>query len=400
MRGYYINMGFLIFLTILFIFLTVYVYAGYFILLLILEKLLPSPPPPSATDLPSVSLIIAAFNEEDVIRKKLENTRELDYPREKLQVMVVADGSSDATAVIAQEFEGEGVVVLFSPERKGKSAAINRGVQEASGDILVFSDANAYYLPDALQNLLLHYADETVGCVSGKKTVRESDSQIAESEGLYWRFESSLKKLETRTGSTVGVVGEMNSLRRTLFEPIPGHIINDDSFLALRILSQAYRVVYEPRAVSWETSAATTSDEIKRRQRINAGRYQQMFMFGLWTGMPLFTMFKLISHKFFRLLLPFFMIGAFLFNTLLLFMPDRPLLMLVLWFLQFAAYDAALMGYVLEKAGKKNKLLSALYYIVSSNIASLRGFFRYITGQQTVLWEKANRSAATETDKQ
>ena len=391
-------MGLLIFLTLLFIFLTVYVYAGYFIVLLILEKLLPSPEAPAAGYLPSISLIIAAFNEEDVIRKKLENTRELDYPSDKLQVMVVADGSSDATADIAREFENEDVLVLFSPERKGKSAAINRGVQEASGDILVFSDANAYYLPDALQNLVIHYADESVGCVSGRKTVRKSDSQIAESEGLYWRFESSLKKLETKTGSTVAVVGEMNSLRRSLFEPIPGHIINDDSFLALRILSQAYRVVYEPGAISWETSAATTSDEIKRRQRINAGRYQQMFMLNLWTGMPLLNMFKLISHKFFRLLLPFFMIGAFLFNTLLLLMPDTPLLMTILWFLQFAAYDAALMGYVLERAGKKNKILSAVYYIVSSNIAALRGFIRHIRGQQTVLWEKANRSATTGAD--
>ena len=391
-------MGLLIFLTILFIFLTVYVYAGYFIILLILEKLLPPTEAPAAGDLPSISLIIAAFNEEDVIRKKLENCRELDYPADKLQLMVVADGSSDATAEIAREFENEGVRVLFSPERKGKSAAINRGVQEASGDILVFSDANAYYLPDALQNLLIHYADENVGCVSGRKTVRKSDSQIAESEGLYWRFESSLKKLETKTGSTVAVVGEMNSLRRSLFEPIPGHIINDDSFLALRILSQGYRVVYEPGAVSWETSAATTSDEIKRRQRINAGRYQQMFMPRLWTGMPLLNLFKLISHKFFRLLLPFFMIGAFLFNTLLLFMPDTPLLMIILWFLQFAAYDAALMGYILERAGKKNKILSAIYYIVSSNIASLRGFIRHIRGQQTVLWEKANRSATAEAD--
>lgn len=391
-------MNFLITLTLLFIFLTAYVYIGYYIVLLLLEKILPTPTLPASSELPSVTLIIAAFNEEDVIRTKLENCRELDYPRDKLQVMVVADGSSDATPDIAREFEGDGVLVLFSPERRGKSHALNRGVQEATGDILVLSDANAYYLPDALSKLVTHYADEQVAGVSGRKTVRESESHIAESEGFYWRFESSLKKLETKTGSTVGVVGEMNSLRRKLYEDIPEHIINDDAFLALRILSQGYRVVYEPDAVSWETSAATTADEVKRRQRINAGRYQQMFMFGLWTGMPLFNMFKLISHKFFRLLLPFFMIAAFLFNTLLLFMPDRPLLMIILWGLQFAAYDAALMGFVLEKAGKKNKLFSIAYYIVSSNIAALRGFIRYITGQQTVLWEKAKRSAVIEQD--
>lgn len=386
-------MTFLIALTIFFIFLTAYVYVGYYIVLLILNKILPTKTAPEVTPLPTVTMIIAAFNEAEVIRKKLENCRELDYPKDKLQVMVVADGSSDNTPDVAREFESDGVLVLFSPERRGKSAALNRGVQQATGDILVLSDANAYYLPDAVKNLVAHYADETVGCVSGRKTVRESDSQIAESEGLYWRFESSLKKLETKTGSTVGVVGEMNSLRRSIYEPIPEHVINDDAYLALRILSAGYSVIYEPDAVSWETSAATTADEVKRRQRINAGRYQQMFDFGLWTSMPLFNMFKLISHKFFRLLLPFFMIGAFVFNTIVLFYPDRPVYMLVLWILQFFAYDMALMGYILEKAGNKNKLFSAVYYIVSSNIASLKGFMRFMTGQQTVLWEKAKRSA-------
>lgn len=383
----------LITLTWLFIFLTVYVYAGYFIILFLLEKILPPKTIPQQSDLPSVTMIIAAFNEEDVIATKLKNCRELNYPKDKLQVMVVADGSSDSTPDVAREFEADGVLVLFSPERRGKSHALNRGVQEATGDILVLSDANAYYLPDAITNLVRHYADEKVAGVSGKKTVRESESQIAESEGLYWRFESTLKKLETKTGSTVGVVGEMNSLRRSLYEAIPENIINDDAFLALRILSQGYRVVYEPEAISWETSAATTADEIKRRQRINAGRYQQMFLPQLWLSIPLFNLFKLISHKFFRLLLPFFMIGALLFNTLVLFVPDRPLSMLILWGLQFLAYLAAFLGFLLEKMGKKNKLLSLAYYIVSSNIASLRGFARFVTGQQTVLWEKANRSA-------
>lgn len=391
-------MSMLIILTLLFIALTIYVYVGYYIVLVLLNKVLPSHTKPEIETLPSVTLIIAAFNEADVIRKKLENCRELNYPKDKLQVMVVADGSSDDTPDVAREFEDDGVLVLFSPERRGKSAALNRGLKQATGDILVLSDANAYYLPDAIKNLVVHYADEKVGCVSGRKTVRDSESQIAESEGLYWRFESSLKKLETKTGSTVGVVGEMNSLRRSLFEPIPEHVINDDAYLALRILSAGYRVVYEPEAVSWETSAATTADEVKRRQRINAGRYQQMFDFGLWTSMPLFNMFKLISHKFFRLLLPFFMIGAFVFNTIILFLPDRPFYMLILWGLQFLAYDSALIGYILEKSGKKNKLFSAVYYIVSSNIAALRGFVRFVTGQQTVLWEKANRSAIRDTD--
>jgi len=383
----------LISLTWLFIFLTVYVYAGYFIILFVLEKIMPARQISEQSDLPSVTMIIAAFNEEDVIGKKLENCRELDYPTDKLQVMVVADGSSDSTADVARQFEGDGVLVLFSPERRGKSHALNRGVEQATGEILVLSDANAYYLPDAIRNLVQHYADEKVACVSGKKTVRESESQIAESEGLYWRFESTLKKLETKTGSTVGVVGEMNSLRRSLYEPIPENIINDDAFLALRILSQGYRVVYEPDAVSWETSAATTADEIKRRQRINAGRYQQMFLPQLWLSIPLFNQFKLISHKFFRLLLPFFMIGAFFFNFLVVLFPGRPMIMVVIFALQVLAYLAAFLGFLLEKAGRKNKLLSAAYYIVSSNVASLRGFARFVTGQQTVLWEKANRSA-------
>lgn len=385
-------MIFIIALTLLFIGLTGYVYIGYFIVLSLIQRFYRSHEAPSQTPLPTVSLIIAAYNEADVIAKKLDNSQQLDYPADKLQVMVVADGSDDETAAIAQRYADQGVTVLFSPERRGKSDALNRGVAQATGEILVFSDANAYYYPQALQNLVRHFADPRVGCVSGRKTVHDSQSQIAQSEGLYWKYESRLKQLETNTGSTVGVVGEMNAIRKQLFEPIPKHVINDDSYLALRILSQGYRVVYEPEAISWETSAATTADEITRRQRINAGRYQQLFDITLWKRIPAFNLFKLMSHKFARLLLPFFMIAAFVFNAMLLGFSKVPTVMRLLFWGQVAAYTAAFAGFLLEKVNKKNKILSAAYYIVSSNVAALKGFWRFVTGQQTVLWEKARRA--------
>lgn len=386
-------MALLAVLTLVFLFLTAYVYAGYPLLLLVLQKIAKRPIA-RGDSTPPVSLIIAAYNEQVVIAEKIENSLQLDYPRDRLEIMVVADGSSDRTAEIVRSYAAQGVVLLDSPERRGKSAALNRGVKQASGEILIFSDANAFYYEDAIRKLVRNFDDPAVGCVSGKKTVRSSTSAIAESEGLYWKYESFIKKRESATGSTVGVVGEMNAIRASLYEPIPEHIINDDAFLALRVLSAGKRVLYEAEAVSWETPALTTRDEVIRRQRINAGRYQQMLTPRLWSAAQPFDIFKLFSHKFLRLMLPFFMVGALIFNTMIVLMPAAPLLLQVTFWGQIAAYVLALVGYLTEKSGKKIRLAAAAWYVVSSNAASLSGFLRYMRRQQTVLWEKAQRAAS------
>jgi poly-beta-1,6-N-acetyl-D-glucosamine synthase len=372
--------------------LVVYIYVGYAILLTLLSKIIPNPVKQGEIR-PQVSLIVAAYNEQDVIGQKAENSLELNYPRDLLEIIFVTDGSSDSTPEIVRGYADRGVVLMHSPERKGKSAAINRAAASAKGEILVFSDANAFYDKEAIRHLLRNFNDPQVGCVSGKKTVIKSgDSAIGDSEGFYWKYESYIKKKESLIRSTTGVVGEMTAIRKSLFTPIPEKIINDDAYLAMRVLQKGYRVIYEPDAFSWETSAVSTRDEVIRRQRINAGRYQLLFSpRELWPWNDLLVLFELISHKFFRLLLPFFMIAAFVFNALVILLGSTDPLLWFAFIAQVICYALAFLGFIAEKNGWRVKLLSIPYYIVSSNVAALRGFSRYMSGKQSVLWEKAAR---------
>jgi poly-beta-1,6-N-acetyl-D-glucosamine synthase len=385
-------MAVLIFLTWLFLGLTFYVYVGYPIIVGLWARLL-SKPVERADITPHVSLIIPAYNEEAVISEKIENCLQLDYPSEQLEIIVVVDGSTDNTAAIAQRYTDQGVLVLVAPERRGKSTAINSGAQRATGTILIVSDSNAFYYPDALRKVVRNFNDPQVGGVSGTKVIRTSTGGATEAEGLYWKYEAFIKRAESQSGSTSGVIGAMNAIRKNIFEGIPEAIINDDFYMALMSMRQGYRVLYEPEAVLWGRPSLSIQDDVIRRRRMTAGRYQQMFMLHLWLGTGFANIFRLVSHKFLRLLLPFFMLGALLCNALVMLAPVRPGLLVVTLSVQLLIYGLAAVGYVAEKQGRKAKIPAAAYYIVSSNLASLRGLMRYLRREQTVLWEKARRTA-------
>jgi len=368
-----------------------YTYAGYPLLLWGLSYIY-NDPIRRAEYAPAVSLIISAYNEEAVIASKIVNALATDYPEKNLEIIVITDGSTDQTTEIACSFKEQSIKVLHSSKRQGKSAAMNRAVAHATGAIIVFSDANALYRPEAIRRLVRNFADPLVGCVSGSKTVVSSGTCIGQSEGIYWKYESFIRRKETETGSTTGVVGEINAIRRTLFNLIPQSIINDDTFLALSVLKAGYRVAFEPDAISWETSAASISDEIVRRQRINAGRYQQLFKPSLWWNIAPFNLFKLFSHKYLRLLLPFFMIAALAMNASIILQGSPPLIFVLTFWLQATVYGLAAIGLKQEWFGVGSRLTNTAFYIVSSNFAALKGFQRFLSGQQTVLWAKADRS--------
>ncbi len=369
-----------------------YHYLIYAMLLKLWASLRPRPAR-QAPITPAVSLIVSAYNEADVIAQKVANSLALDYPADKLEIIIVTDGSDDETPAIVRRYADTGVKLRHDPVRRGKSAAMNRAAAQAGGDILVFSDANAFYEPDVLRKLVRHFADETVGCVSGNKTIRQSDGRIGQSAGFYWRYESAIKTWEGAVGSTVAVVGEMLAVRRTCFTPIPPHIINDDAYLATRLMNQGWRVLYDPEAVCWETAVLSPEDEHIRRRRITAGRYQLMFQLRLWPWRYPLTLFQLVSHKFLRLLLPFFMIGAFAANLLLLLLGRRRAhwLMKLTFTGQMLVYLLALLGALLPGNGRWRKLPAIAHYIVHGNLTSLHGLARYLTGKQTVLWAKAKR---------
>lgn len=376
-----------------------YVYVGYAALICALARFRRTAVP-TLNGPPFVSVLIAAYNEQEVIGDKIANTLALDYPRERMEILVVTDGSHDDTVQIVEGWaagSANGRLRPFhAPERRGKSAAINRTMAHASGEIVVFSDANAFYAPDALGNLVRHFADPRVGCVGGRKTVRANGSATASSEGAYWRYESWIKAAESRLGTTTTAVGEMMAVRRGLLAPIPPDIINDDAYLALGVLRAGYRVIYEPAALCWETSSASTRDEITRRRRINAGRYQFLLNPALWPWRNPLAMFEFVSHKLLRALLPLFMAVALAANVLSVALGSRQGLMLYVLAAQLAFYGLAAVGLVFESRGRASRLPALAGYVVSSNFAALCGLIGYVRGTQTVLWKKAARSRMAE----
>jgi cellulose synthase/poly-beta-1,6-N-acetylglucosamine synthase-like glycosyltransferase len=383
-----------------------YVYLGYPLLATLLARLRPKPAPyPPAA--PSVTLLVAAYNEEELIAQKIENCLALDYPGDCLQILVAADGSTDRTAEIVRGYASRGVELNYAPPRRGKMAAINRAMSVVRHEILVFSDANNMYQKDTLCELVGPFADPSVGAVSGAKHILKGDGALGESEGLYWKYESFVKKQETRLGTCTGVSGEILALRRSLFRPCPDGIINDDFSMALEVVHQGYRVVYAPQARSFERVSPTAKDEIARRTRIIAGRYQVMAnaLHSLPWKRPL-VVWQVISHKFLRPLVPFWMILALLANLAALAVspPDGMQANALLSWLFLAApvnwiflilqldfYLTAWAGNRLQGQKGIGKLLYLPAFLVNSNAAALFGLFRYLTGKQVAAWQRVAR---------
>lgn len=380
-----------------------YTYIGYPLMLWLLARGKPQHPSGMFTT-PPVTLLIAAYNEAAIIARKLENSLALNYPLDRLQILVAADGSDDATPDIVRTFAERGVELSYSPERRGKMAAINRAMPLVRGEVIVFSDANNMYEVGALRELIGHFADPAVGAVTGAKVIESGDGALGESEGLYWKYESFIKERETRLGSCSGVAGEILALWRDLYQPPPDHIINDDFYIAMSVVKRGYRVVYAPKALSAERVSATAQDEMVRRARIVAGRYQAIALAGqlLPWNQPL-VVWQVISHKFLRPLVPVAMIGALLANVAAVLWPT-PVSGLAGWLLlaspvnwilligQLAFYGAAWLGGRIGKRGPLGKLLYLPTFLVNSNLAALVGLFRFLRKRQTTLWQRARRA--------
>jgi poly-beta-1,6-N-acetyl-D-glucosamine synthase len=386
-----------------------YVYALYPAILWVLACLFPAPDvindEESNAYLPEVTLLVSAYLEEAVINQKLENCLSLNYPPELLQILVAVDGNEDHTREIVESFANRGVELSYSSQRVGKINAINRAIQAARGEIIVLTDANTFFTPDALQRLVAPLKHSEVGAVSGAKSIIKHGDSLANSEGLYWKYESFIKKQETRLGSCTGVSGEIFAFRRSLFQQPPPSIINDDFYLAMSILRKGFRVVYAPGALAYENASSFASDETIRRSRIIAGRYQ-----ALWMGPHLLPFnrpvlaWQVISHKFLRPLIPFAMLGAFIANLLAVIMPVEniysPFLQLAapfgLFFLigQILFYGIAWLGNYLQVNHSLSSIGKILYlpaFLVNSNLSAVTGLILFITRRQTNLWQRVER---------
>lgn len=330
---------------------------------------------------PHVSLVIPAYNEEDVIARKLENSLELDYPPNRLEVVVVTDGSDDGTVDIVAGYADKGVQLHHRPLREGKAAAINRVVPLVSGEVLVFSDANTMLDQGSMKALVRSFADPEVGAVSGEKQVQGGG------EGLYWRYESFLKSCDSALSSVMGAAGEFFAVRRDLFRPTEEDALIEDFVLSLRLVEDGWRVAYESQAVAREQSSPTLGGDWRRRTRIAAGGFQAIARLrGLLHPKHGWVAWQYLSHRVMRwAATPFLLPFAYITNGMLV----GNLFYRALFVGQSLFYVAALVGYLLSLFNKRSGPLHAVFYFCFGNAAALAGFWRYITGRQPIAWAKA-----------
>ena len=344
---------------------------------------------------PDITLIVSAFNEEGFIEKKIENTFELCYPVEKLKIIFITDGSTDRTAEIVSRFTG--IQLLHEAPRRGKVAAMNRAMKFVSTPYVVFSDANTLLNTGCITEIVKHYSDPIVGGVAGeKKVITGSDAKAAGAgEGLYWKYESFLKKLDSEFYSVVGAAGELFSVRTDLYEQSKENIIIEDFVLSLKICMKGFIIRYEPGSFAMEDSSLSMKDEEKRKIRICAGAFQAMVILkGLFNVFKYPSLsFQFISHRILRWTLCPLCLASILITNIIIVIYNGSLVYQAFLVLQILFYSCALLGWFFANKNIKIKSLYIPYYFFFMNVSVFLGFKRFLTKKQTVLWEKAARKS-------
>ena len=368
----------------------VYVYFGFPLCLWLLTRRKTQAPPVDSCDLPSITFIVAALNEESVLEEKIDNCFALDYPSEKLNFIFVSDGSTDRTNEIISRQEGPRFEPILLSTRGGKTRALKLAMPRSTGELVVLSDANVYYRPNALRLLARHFEDPQVGVVTGDVRIRPAAGQFGEGESAYYRYERWLQKAESDWWSCVGVDGGMYAIRKDLFVPLSDGIILDDFVISMNAARQGYRIIYDPEAIAEEDPTPNDSQEFRRKVRIVAGGYQALQGN---EGVPRFSDLRLmwlyVSHKLMRWLAPVFMVLVLASSAVLARIPLYAIALAG----QIVFYGLAWLGW--RFAGFKGAIFRVPYYFVMVNLAALRGLFRAIGGKETVLWRKAGRVMGT-----
>jgi cellulose synthase/poly-beta-1,6-N-acetylglucosamine synthase-like glycosyltransferase len=368
-------------------FLVVYTYALYPALLCVAawaaRRWGPSAAAPERGAVPSVSLVIAAHNEERCLTAKLANLAALDYPRDRIEVLFVSDGSTDGTNEILGRAAQAGTITLLAlPDRRGKSNALNQAVPRAKHDVLVFSDAATLFAPDAVRKMVRHFADPRVGVVCGALQFQAS-AESRQTEGLYWRYESRLRLMESRIGVTLTASGAIYALRRECFVPLSVDTLVEDLVVPMAARRLGFRVLYDPEARGMDFAASTVAGEFSRRVRIATGSFRALG--GLLRG-PLdpVTTFAFVSHKLLRWTLPFLLIGMLVTSAAML---DSALYR-ALFVAQVLFYAWGLAGYLLRPRIQDMRYALVPYYLLAIHLAFLVGFVRYLAGRREVEWRQ------------
>ena len=367
--------------------IVVYTYVGYglilYLLVFIKRLAIKAKPLADITDdcLPEVTLMVCAYNEEDIISEKMSNTHSLDYPADRLHLVWVTDGSTDNTNSIRSTYPD--VKIVFSPERRGKSAALKHGIKEVSTEIVMMTDANTMLNPEAIREIVRLMQDPKVGCVSGeKKVMAKSDSdEAAQGEGLYWKYESTLKRLDSELYSAMGAAGELCVIRRQLMTDIPDDTLLDDFVISMEIVRMGYKIAYTSKAFAMEYGSADLHEESKRKRRIAAGGLQSSWRLRSLMN-PLrhpVVAFQFVSHRVLRwTITPVCLFALIPLNTILV-LSGEGIIYTIIWILQILFYASALAGMRISK------------YFVFMNLNVFRGM-AYLLNNTSGTWEKAKRA--------
>lgn len=341
---------------------------------------------------PEVTLVVPAYNEGSILESKIEDCLALNYPEQKLQVMFITDGSTDNSTEVLAKYPQ--VQHLHSPVRGGKSLAENRAMEHIRTPFVIFTDCNTFLNKEAVRELVKHYQDPKVGAVSGEKKILATDGSISGSgEGLYWKYESFLKRCDSEIYSLMGAAGELVSFRSELFQPLEQDTILDDFVQSLRIVDKGYKVVYEPSAYAMEAPSASMAEEMKRKIRICAGGWQSMARLTSLLNpfrQPVVT-FLYLSHRVLRWSLTPLMLALLLPLSLALAWSAGGIYS-VAFVLQVLFYLTAFIAWKADKNGVKLKLLVVPLYFTMMNVAVFAGFLRYMRDAQPAAWEKADRT--------
>jgi biofilm PGA synthesis N-glycosyltransferase PgaC len=357
--------------------MVIYTYVGY-IVLLWFEVRFRNRPVVEAQIGPSVSVIIAAHNEQNSLPAKLENLRLMEYPLDRLQVIVASDGSTDRTVDILRDHASTVDSVILE-HAHGKAAAIHQAIKRATGEIFVFMDVRQRVAPDAISNLVSCFADPTVGAVSGELLlIADKEAQSSDGLGIYWKIEKIVRRLESASGSVVGVTGAIYAIRRELYTEIPSGTILDDVFVPMHVARRGKRVIFQPSALAYDRLSPAKGKEFSRKVRTLTGNYQllQIAPWLLSPSNPL--LFRLVSHKLLRLIVPLFLLLMLVSSAF-----ANGIFYRAAFWAQMALYVAALLGAIAPSA-KRFKPVSAAYTFVMLNVAAVVAFYNFVAGRYKV----------------
>lgn len=377
-------------------FIVFYAFAGYGIVITLLAKLKRKTVINEPSEWMPVTLVVPCYNEADILPEKINNCFALDYPKDKLNILFITDGSTDNSPQIIQQHDN--ITLLHSSIRGGKSAAENRAMQHVTTPVVIFTDANTSLNKEAVKNIVRHFYDEKVGCVSGEKRVMAaSDDGASATEGVYWKYESFLKKQDSHWYTAVGAAGELVAFKTSLYEEMPHDTILDDFIQSMLIASKGYKIVYEPEAYAMEVPSANIKEEIKRKVRICAGGWQSIARLQprIRFANDAKLAFQYYSHRVLRwTVTPFLMIVMFITSGLLSLAGN--VFQQSIFVLQALFYASAFAGYLAEMKNIKIKLLYVPFYFCMMNACVIAGLKRYLKKQQSGAWDKAVRKTVVQ----